>query len=91
MKFSNGFSMGFKWVHSNGESSKTSAVLAAYHHPNSITWRWALYWNKHYRLTFKILSWCRYPDGHGSATLTLPFIGGLTLSTQAHMFRNNRQ
>lgn len=29
--FSNGFSVGFAWVHCNGETSKRSAMLASFH------------------------------------------------------------
>ena len=42
LHFKNGFHIGFNWMHGNGHSSKTAAVLAGYHHPNSITWRWSL-------------------------------------------------
>ncbi len=86
-RFKNGLSIGFKWVHSNGESSKTSAVLASYHNPRSITWRWALYWGKPYKGTFKFFTKHLYPSGYGSRTITLPFIGIFILSTQESMFR----
>ena len=46
VEFSNGFHVGFNWVHGNGRTSKTSAVIAGYHPPSSITWLWALYWCK---------------------------------------------
>ncbi len=81
VKFSNGFRIGFNWVHGNGRTSKTSAVLASYHPPNSITWVWALYWNK--------------PNGWKPSTgklfrgiyVRLPLFGGLEVRWQAPMKR----
>lgn len=91
IQFRNGLSVGFNWVHGNGSTSKTSATLAAYHHPDSITWRWALYWQKPQSLLClpRLTVW--RPGGRksrmGSYTLTLPLVGALSLSWQQHMFR----
>lgn len=87
MTFRNGLFLGFCWVHCNGEYSHSSAVLASYHHPRSITWRWALYWHKAGKPILKIITWNRLPS-YGSYTVTLPFVGSLRLVTQEHMFRH---
>ena len=34
-----------RWVHCNGESSKTTIVLFSCHPLDSITWHWAIYIN----------------------------------------------
>lgn len=82
-----GLRAGFTWVYGgDGTSSKTSAMLASYHHPGSITWRWAIYWSKPHRITWRVVSWFRC-SGYNRYGLTLPFIGALTLQTQPHMFR----
>jgi hypothetical protein len=83
VRFSNGFSIGFNWVHGNGQTSKTSAILAGYHPPRSITWRWALYWNK--------------PAGRKTSAgrvfkgvyVRLPLIGGIELRWQETMLRKH--
>lgn len=86
--FNNGLRVGFSWVHGNGETSKLSAMLAAFHPPRSITWLWALYWNKPRKLLCapEITRW-KTPNGSGSTTVTLPFVGGLCLSWQQAMWR----
>jgi hypothetical protein len=70
-------------------------VLASYHHPDSITWRWSISfdprrrgicWPKFgpgYSMGTKFLS----PNGYLSAWLVFPLIGTFSLSTQAHMWR----
>ncbi len=71
-------------------------VLASYHHPDSITWRWSL---DYYASTrpwqiFPLYgpsynngkSW-RSPSGCFSGWLRIPFLGFLSLSTQSHMWR----
>ena len=85
-----GLSVGWNWVHGNGYTSKTSASIASYHHPDSITWRWALY----YHLPRGWKSLFRWPriDWRNSAnylycSVNLPFVGGLSLTTQAHMWK----
>lgn len=94
LQFTNGYSVGFNWVHGNGETSKTSAILAGFHHPDSITWRWALYWEKPALKTWRpsVYRWKPRPTAeYGSAGIYLPLLGGLTLSWQAHMFRNSKR
>lgn len=85
--FTNGLSIGFNWIHGNGTTSKKSAVIAAYHHPESITWRWALDWIRPEKLfvmpRFRI--WNKHT---GSASVTLPIIGGFEFRWQQHMWRN---
>jgi len=82
VEFNNGFKIGFNWVHGNGRTSKTSACLAAYHPPSSITWLWALYWSK--------------PEGWkpsagklwNGAYVRLPLVGALELRWQRAMPHN---
>lgn len=73
------------WVHCNGESSHTSVCLASFHHPDSITWRWALYWNKNLSWASGASTW-KAPNGNGSISFRLPWIGGLSLAWQEHMW-----
>jgi hypothetical protein len=83
-----GLSVGFNWVHGNGQSSKTSAVLASYHPPSSLTWGWALYWMRprSVQVLPKVERWTPRPgSGYGSCTVTLPFIGGFSVSWQPLM------
>jgi hypothetical protein len=81
--FSNGFSIGFNWIHGNGRTSKSSAVIAAYHHPNSITWRWALEWVKPKGLLPLFRAWGN--KSYGSVSFYLPVFGGFYLRWQQHM------
>lgn len=88
--FSNGFGLGFNWVHGNGETSKTSAILAGYHPPWSLTWGWALYWDRPQSLVLlpKVSRWTPSPgSGYGSLAITLPLIGGFSLRWQPLMRR----
>ena len=79
-----GFWAGFKWIHCNGETSKTSALIASYHHPKSITWRWSLSWSK--KLSYD-KKWLYYKNNNGVVFgFSLPIVGGLTILTQKHMF-----
>ena len=87
--FNNGLSVGFHWVHCNGESSKRSAVIAAYHPPRSITWIWSLCWNKpvkFFRIPRIVHRWYG-TNGAGSVTLALPLVGGFTWNWQKEMPR----
>jgi hypothetical protein len=80
--FRNGLSLGFSWTHGNGCSSKTSAMIASFHPPRSITWLWAVYWIKP--------RWNTTPHatrGHRSWSIGLPLLGSLMLITQAEMLR----
>lgn len=61
-------------------------VLASWHHPASITWRWALYWHPPRRSTRFARMWVRHNCG-GHATLTMPLIGSLAVSWQDAMWR----
>lgn len=48
--------LGFTWMHDGqGYSSHTSAVIASWHRPKSITWRWVLTWHRPYR--WRVLGW----------------------------------
>lgn len=81
--FRNGLQVGFNWVHGNGETSKTSACIAAYHRPDSITWRWAIYWHKPKRL----ICIPKISKFRKCIFVLLPLIGGFRFSWQDHMFR----
>lgn len=85
-----GFTFGFSWMHCNGESTRTTAVLASYHHPASITWRWSLSWSRP-RVWFRwpAYSFHRTPNGYNSYSVGLPLVGGFMLSTQPHMWRRS--
>lgn len=83
LHFANGLSVGFNWVHGNGKTSKTSACLIGYHPPKSVTWRWAIYWEKPSNALAppSFNKWCG-PGGHGFVSVQLPIIGGLTFRWQ---------
>lgn len=88
--FANGLGLGFNWVHGNGDTTKTSAILAGYHPPWSLTWGWALYWERPqrpWRLP-KVSRWAPAAgSGYGSLSIMLPLVGGLTLNWQPLMRR----
>jgi len=92
MKFGSGYWIGFKWLHGgDGWSSRSSAVLAARHHPDSITWQWAVYWQqpafvlRHaWPLFFK-----NFCPGLKSFYLRLPFwMGTISFQYQGHLWRS---
>lgn len=73
-------------------------VLASYHHPDSITWRWSVAFDGRnarlclpkfgpsYYMGTKFLS----PNGDFGCWLALPMIGVISLNTQAHMWRQKK-
>lgn len=70
-------------------------VLASYHHPDSITWRWSLSfdgrqkkrcWPKFGPGYFMGKKY-RSPNGEFSLWIQIPFVGVVSLNTQAHMWR----
>ena len=75
---------GFEWVHCNGETSKSSAILAWYHPVWSITWRWGIYWSR--RFAWKITNW-RGPGGYGQFYVPMLWLGSLGVSWQPTMLR----
>ena len=97
VRFANGFRVGWNWVHGNGETSKTSACIASYHNPRSLTWRWALYYyppktlKRALRLPKICAGYGRWKfragnSGSFSGGLVLPLAGTLWLDTQKSMF-----
>ena len=60
-------------------------VLASWHHPASITWRWALYWWPPRRSWFGFSHQRHNCGGHTS--LTLPLAGTLSFAWQQAMWR----
>lgn len=78
---------GLSRMHSNG-TPINAWTLAAYHHPESITWRWAIYCSR--RVGGKPGFYCmRVYRGQGfnvHAGVNIPFIGSLSLQMQPHMF-----
>lgn len=86
IKFRNGLSIGFNWCWSQGTSTRTSATLAAYHPPSSITWLWALYWIKPRKLLSMPSVYFRRAL-YGRIAFSLPLVGGLDLNWQPRMDR----
>lgn len=89
IEFRNGLAIGFNWCWSQGTSSRTSATLAAYHPPSSITWVWALYWSKPRKLLFIPSVYFRR-GLYGRFAINLPLVGGLDFSWQPRMERKVR-
>lgn len=83
-----GFTLGFKWTE-NGEgfTARTTAAIAGYHPRNSLTWRWALYWQRPRGL--RRPRFIRYDCGpkrdHGYWRLDLPLVGGLSFRWRSTM------
>jgi hypothetical protein len=78
----------FKRQHSNGTPIR-SWTLAAYHHPNSITWRWAI-WYSARKSGRTGLYFMRVHRGCGfnfHAGINLPLFGSVCMQTQPHMWR----
>lgn len=89
LKLPIGFKLGFIWHSSQGESSKSSAVLFSWHHPKSITWRFSFTWSKPSKLiSMPSFKFQRNPSGYNWYHLHLPIGGGFGLSTQPHMRRD---
>lgn len=83
-RFSNGLCIGFNWVHGNGITGKRISRIASYHHPESVTWRWALFWNKPKGVMPKM----SFKNGrYGYFVLSIPVFGGIAVSWQPHMIR----
>ena len=78
----------FDRQHSNG-TQISSWILAAYHHPNSITWRWVIWYSA--RQTGRTgLYFTRVHRSRGfnfDAVINLPLLGSLRMQTQPHMWR----
>lgn len=81
-----GFSMRPAWVHCNGESSHSSVMLAAFHHPVSITWRWAIYWNVPWKLKAQRFSFKRWASDYGWFEIQAPFLGSIRFNWQPHVW-----
>lgn len=92
IRFSNGLTVGFNWMHGNGESSRTIATLASYHPPSSITWLWAIRWfrPKHWLSRPFISRWgARRGTGTGGLSIGLPFVGAFGIHWQTRMERKS--
>lgn len=83
-RFKNGLAVGFNWVHSNGESSKTSALLASYHPPGQAAWRWAIYWYKPKSLLQKPTITNSKTNCYGRTSIHLPVVGGFSYAWQKY-------
>lgn len=67
-------------------NSKTLFIIAAYHHPKSITWRWALYLDIK-KDKFKFHFW---KNAYLNPRFVIGFkYFGIELQTQDHMWRNS--
>lgn len=78
----------FSRVHCNGKATG-DWMVAGWHWPSSITWRWSLKWSK--SRPIKKLHFHRYNNGGGSAWVRLPLVGQLHLSWQTNMWRKAQQ
>lgn len=87
MKLPGGWWIGWSWVTSGGESSRTSALVVARHPRDSITWTFALYVN---RRAAQVRPWglerCSWRPEHGYAHLSTP-LGGISWWWQERMPR----
>lgn len=84
LRTSAGHFFGWMWVHSNGDSSRTSACIASCHPPTSITWTWAMYYHKPKK------GWRLRPGFHKTYNgwhLTTPLMGSFSFSRQEPMNR----
>ena len=73
-------------------------VIASYHHPDSITWRWSISLNQKwlklclpkfgpsYSMGTKYLA----PNGDFGAWFTIPLIGTFGISTQQHLWKERK-
>lgn len=91
MRFKNGLFIGWKWTFGNSGTSTDSAVIASYHRPDSITWRWALYWQRWKFHSWKLFQLWRSTNGNGYGWFSIPFVGTFSLSAQPHMFRTTAE
>jgi len=88
-RFRNGVNIDLAWVHCNGETSYSTVIIASYHHPRSITWRWALYYARNHHAIPNVRRFIG--NGSGFVIITLPFwLGELDFRWQAHMMREKR-
>ena len=81
-----GFSF-FKRQHSNGTPIR-SWTIAAYHHPQSITWRWVVSYStrKAGRTGVYAMRVYRYAGFNFHAGINLPVLGSISIQTQPHMW-----
>ena len=65
-----------------------SYVVAAYHHPDSITWRWSIWYSLPRKLF--VLPKLQYDstNGYGYLSLNVPIFGSISLNTQPSMWRD---
>lgn len=82
----NGLSFGWNWTHGDGETTKTLAVIASYHHPMSITWRWAVYYSPPKIIGVRSFL-PSYARDANSIDIGLGPLGGVLIVWQRHMFR----
>lgn len=76
----------FKRQNCNGKPT-SSWTIASYHHPHSITWRWAIRYSRQFG---KAGPWFqRVYRGQGfnfHAGINIPLLGSLSIQTQPHMW-----
>lgn len=81
----------FKRMHSNG-TPIDSYTIASFHHPQSITWRWGIWYSKrkngrtgfYFRRVYKDRGF-NFHSG-----LNLPILGSISIQTQPHMWDKKR-
>lgn len=85
MSKTNGFSF-FTRMHANG-TPIASWVVASYHHPDSITWRWPIRYSRRAgKPGVYFTRVYRYQGFNFHAGINLPLLGSLSVQTQPHMW-----
>lgn len=83
----------FEKMHSNGTPIK-SIVLAAWHWPSSITWRWSLAKSEYNKYNTKLFTFMRtYRGGKGfnfTLVMNSRFTDCIVLQTQPNMWKNKK-
>jgi hypothetical protein len=71
-------------IHCNGEPTR-SILIAGWHWPRSITWRWALDWTPYVKGP-TLFRWPDHPtEGSAFAGVRIPLLGCVTLWMQPNM------
>lgn len=76
----------FQRMNSNG-SPTDGFVIASLHWASSITWRWGLWWNRHYG---KPRAWWLGNRRHRRIGFSLPIVGTIAFQSQQNMPRVRR-
>lgn len=82
----------FKRSHCNGTPIR-SWLLAAYHHPRSLTWRWGIWYSmrKAGKTGVYFMRVYRSQGFNFHAGINLPLFGSVSMQTQPHMWNKPRR